>query len=309
MSAIKIGLVGLGKIAVDQHLPALAKNPQFQLLSVTRGTQAAPNEINVFNDLHELVDNSPDIQAITLCTPPQGRYRLARAALERGLHVMMEKPPGQTVREVEDLAALARLKSLTLFATWHSRAAPAVEPARAWLQHRAIREVHVTWKEDVRRWHPGQAWIWEAGGLGVFDPGINALSIVTEILPRSIFLSAAELTYPGNRNMPIAAELEMTDAEGIRIRAEFDWRQTGPQSWDIVVETATGQLRMSAGGAKLAIAGQDIALPPEAEYSNLYRHFAELVQRRAVDVDLAPFQLVADAFTLGRRQMVDDFLD
>ena len=35
------------------------------------------------------------------------------------------------------------------------------------------------------RWHPGQEWIWQAGGFGVFDPGINALSIVTRILPRA----------------------------------------------------------------------------------------------------------------------------
>ena len=46
-----------------------------------------------------------------------------------------------------------------------------------------MKRLLVTWKEDVRHWHPGQQWIWEAGGFGVFDPGINALSIVTKIMP------------------------------------------------------------------------------------------------------------------------------
>jgi D-galactose 1-dehydrogenase len=54
----------------------------------------------------------------------------------------------------------------------------------------------VEWKEDVRQWHPGQQWIWQPGGLGVFDPGINALSIVTWMLPRPIFLTASELVFP-----------------------------------------------------------------------------------------------------------------
>ncbi|RAG46972.1 gfo/Idh/MocA family oxidoreductase, partial [Burkholderia multivorans] len=90
--------------------------------------------------------------------------------------------------EVAALEALARSRGLTLFATWHSRCASAVEPARAWLATREIRAVQVRWKEDVRRWHPGQQWIWEPGGLGVFDPGINALSIVTRILPRELVL-------------------------------------------------------------------------------------------------------------------------
>jgi D-galactose 1-dehydrogenase len=47
--------------------------------------------------------------------------------------------------------------------------------------------VNVIWREDVRVWHPGQDWIWQPGGLGVFDPGINALSIITHILPARSF--------------------------------------------------------------------------------------------------------------------------
>ncbi|MFX5656779.1 hypothetical protein ABTE24_21610, partial [Acinetobacter baumannii] len=56
------------------------------------------------------------------------------------------------------------------------------------LQEHAPRKVKVIWREDVRHWHPDQEWIWQPGGLGVFDPGINALSIVTEILPQAMFL-------------------------------------------------------------------------------------------------------------------------
>ena len=64
----------------------------------------------------------------------------------------------------------------------------------------------VTWKEDVRHWHPGQEWIWEPGGFGVFDPGINALSIVTKILPEPIFADSATIEVPANTATPIAAQ-------------------------------------------------------------------------------------------------------
>jgi D-galactose 1-dehydrogenase len=93
--------------------------------------------------------------------------------------------------------------------------------------------VRIDWREDVRVWHPGQTWIWEAGGLGVFDPGINALSIATAILPRPFFLTGATLHVPENCQSPIQAELDFVDAAGAPIRAEFDFLQTGPQSWDI----------------------------------------------------------------------------
>ena len=47
-----------------------------------------------------------------------------------GKHVFLEKPPGATLSEVADLQALADAKGLSLFASWHSRYAPAVEEAQ-----------------------------------------------------------------------------------------------------------------------------------------------------------------------------------
>ena len=47
----------------------------------------------------------------------------------------------------------------------------------------------------------------------------------------------------------------------------------------------------------------------EAEYRGLYRRFVELTATGASDVDLTPLRLVADAFLLGRRQIVEPFED
>src|SRR5690606_21342416 len=58
----------------------------------------------------------PEVAAVALCTPPQQRHALARAALARGLHVLLEKPPGATVAEVADLIACAQRAGRTLFA-------------------------------------------------------------------------------------------------------------------------------------------------------------------------------------------------
>src|SRR4029453_2276001 len=135
-------------------------------------------------------DAVPSINAVSLCMPPQFRYEAAHKALAAGKHVFLEKPPGATLSEVADLETMAAAKGVSLFASWHSRYAPAVEPAKAFLASTRIKSVRVIWKEDVRYWHPNQAWIWQAGGLGVFDPGINALSIVTHILPRAAFITA-----------------------------------------------------------------------------------------------------------------------
>lgn len=308
MPSINLAIVGVGKIVRDQHLPAVAGNPDFRLVAAA-SRNGRIEGIDNFGSIEELLQGAPAVQAVSLCMPPQYRYQAAAAAIAAGKHVFLEKPPGATLSEVEDLAAQARAAGVTLFASWHSRYAPAVEAARAFLAGVRIRQVRVEWKEDVRQWHPNQAWIWEPGGLGVFDPGINALSIVTRILPRPVFATGATLEFPGNRAAPIAAHIAFRDAHGLDLQAVFDWRQTGRQSWDIIAETDEGIMLLVDGGARMLVNGDVVHEQPEAEYPALYRRFAELVHAGESDVDLAPLRHVADAFMLGRRVVVEDFHD
>jgi len=308
MEKMKIAIVGFGKIARDQHVPALAASHTFELAAIA-SPASRMDGLPWYADLDALLRDMPGVAAFALCTTPQVRYATARSALAAGRHVLLEKPPGITVSEVLSLVELARANSVALFASWHSRHARAVEPARAWLADKSIRAVTVTWKEDVRVWHPGQKWIWKAGGLGVFDPGINALSIVTRILPGVPALLDAELSYPENCETPIAAELSLATSSGAPVRASFDFRHTGTQTWDIEVATDRGTLRLSLGGSVLMVNDQSIKLPAGDEYPSLYDRFAHLVARRAIDVDVAPLQLVADAFLAGRRVVVEPFHD
>jgi D-galactose 1-dehydrogenase len=313
VSKIRLALVGLGKIARDQHLPAIAADDRFELVAVV-SRNADLDGVAHFTTLAELLASDVAVDAVSLCTPPQPRHALAHLALAASKHVMLEKPPGATLSEVEDLRQTAAERGLTLQTTWHSRYALGVAPAREWLADKTIKSVRIDWREDVRVWHPGQTWIWEAGGLGVFDPGINALSIATAILPRPFFLTSAALHVPENCQSPIQAELDFVDASGAPIRAEFDFLQTGPQSWDITVETSdedTGNnvLKLSHGGAKLWIGDVLLREGPDAEYAGLYDAFARLVADSASDVDVSPLRHVADAFLLGRRVVAPAFIE
>ena len=308
MSATKLAIVGVGKIVRDQHLPAIAANPDFDLIA-TASRHGTVDGVPSYGTIEALLEAVPDVQAVSLCMPPQYRYTAAYAALNAGKHVFLEKPPGATLSEVQDLVRLADSKGLSLFASWHSRYAPAVEAAKAFLAGSPIRSMTVTWKEDVRHWHPNQAWIWEPGGLGVFDPGINALSIVTHILPKPVFLSSAVLEFPENRDAPIAASLSFTNADKLKVEAVFDWRQTGKQSWDIEAVTDQGAMRLADGGAKLFVDDKLTFEKPEEEYPELYRRFAEIIKAGVSDADISPLTHVADAFMLGKRKFVEAFHD
>ncbi|QVM83473.1 Gfo/Idh/MocA family protein [Novosphingobium decolorationis] len=308
MDPIRIAIVGLGKIARDQHIPAIRGNGNFDIAATVSPHSPPMEGIPQFASIEELLEKGPAVDAVALCTPPQVRYDIAVTALKAGMHVFLEKPPGATLAEVEALKDRADKAGVTLFASWHSRFAAGVAPARAWLAERTVKSAKIVWREDVRVWHPGQDWIWQPGGLGVFDPGINALSIITHILPRPMFLKDATLSLPANRAAPIAADIDFQDTAGAPIHMDLDWRQTGPQSWDITVETDAGELKLSSGGAVLTLPS-GTERNEDLEYAGLYARFANLIRGGRSDVDVAPMRLVADAFLRGKRETVDEFHD
>ncbi|HXT07100.1 MAG TPA: Gfo/Idh/MocA family oxidoreductase [Roseiarcus sp.] len=311
MARIKVAVIGVGKIAQDQHLPVIAGNADYELVGVVsqRGVHAAGAP--TFATPAELYAVAT-VDAVAICTPPHVRHALARQALDAGKHVMLEKPPAATLAEMHDLTAAAKAAGRVMLATWHSRYNAAVDAAKARLKGQRLKRLAIEWKEDVRRWHPGQNWIWDAGNFGVFDPGINALSILTKIAPTPLFVKSAKLLYPENRDTPIAASLVFTcpaAAAGAPLSAEFDWRQEGEQSWNIDIETEDGvALRLTHGGSRLLVNGAAAVTAPMQEYEGIYAHFAELLRAGESEMDFSPFQLVGDAFLVGSRRVVPPFL-
>ena len=150
-TTIKLGIVGVGKIVRDQHLPAIEANPNIELIA-TASRSGSVEGIPAYLSIEEMVAATPELDAVAMCMPPQYRFAYARFALENGLHTLLEKPPGGTVSEVEYLHTLAQSNRKTLFATWHSRHASAVATAKQLLQERSVQSIALNWKESVRKW-------------------------------------------------------------------------------------------------------------------------------------------------------------
>jgi predicted dehydrogenase len=256
-------------------------------------------------DIEAMLGAADGPEAVAICTPPRNRFALARYALAHGRHVLLEKPPCVAVEQVEALTRQAADAGLTLFCAWHSRYAPAVAPARAWLADRHLRHLRIDWREDVREWHPNQVWIWAADGFGVFDPGINALSIATTMLPQPLALRSASLSVPTNCKAPAVAELRFTGSDAADIDAYFDFLQPGPPTWRMSGETTDGEsLLLTGGGSRLAIGGVERPVGPRDEYAALYAHFHRLIAAGASDADAEPLRLVTDALARGRRLVI-----
>lgn len=302
MKPIRIAIIGFGKIAADQHVPSISANPRLELAATSSRSGKGPEP--VFTDWRELVRSVDGLDAVAITTPPEPRFEIARACLESGLHVLLEKPPTATLGEIGDLACIAEARQRTLFATWHARHNPAVAEAAEALARRRVETMEIRWHEDVRKWHPGQKWIWEAGGFGVFDPGINAFSIATKIFPGSLFVQRAKLSIPEGAQTPIAAEIAFASpaADG-PLTCSLDWRRSDDEEWAIEIRSADGMhVALSEGGKRLAIDGARRQAEGPGEYPDIYRRFVDLIDLRRSDVDIRPLQLVADCLLVGIRE-------
>jgi predicted dehydrogenase len=306
---LRIGIIGFGKIAVDQHAPSIAANPRFTLAATVSRSSTGAAGIPNFASHTEMLASVKDLDAVAVCTPPSVRYAIARDCIQAGLQTLLEKPPGVSLSEVEELARLAAAQPVSLFTTWHAQHNPAVTKAADLLQGRTIAAMRIEWREDVRKWHPGQAWVWEPGGFGVFDPGINALSIASRIFPGALFVREAELLFPSNRQAPIAANLRLESPTGEgSLTAAFDWRHQGGEAWTIEIEVKDGDtLLLADGGARLSVNGAPVAAEGPGEYPSIYQEFAALIDAAKSHVDLSPLRLAADSFLVGRRTLVEPF--
>lgn len=131
-SKLRIGLVGLGDIAVRAHLPAIAGEPRAALVAVADTDSdrlaLAPQGIRTTTDA-DSVFADPEVDAVVIASPPSATAALVRAALEAGKHVLAEKPIALSLAqaaEVRDAPGAAERLQIGLTYRHH----PAVDRLR-----------------------------------------------------------------------------------------------------------------------------------------------------------------------------------
>jgi len=300
----KIAIVGFGKIACEQHRPAIADSPDFQLAAIISSSAHAV-DVPVFRTLEDAFASGLALDAVALCTPPQVRQEVCDLATARGLAVLLEKPPAATVAQAQALAAMGSSRGVTVFAGWHSRFAPFVEEARTWCAAHDGLHGRIEWHEDHLKWHPGQAWLWQLGGLGVLDPGINSLSILTVIRPGAWHLSGAAFEQPENADTPRAARFSL-GRNGDHVDVSFRFAENTSETWSIQLRAENGDvLHLADGGAALSLNGGAFRRKANAEYAGVYRRFAELMRSGQCDVDTAALCLTEEAFRTAEITLVE----
>ena len=110
MQPIRTGLIGYGTAGAVFHAPLIAAAPGLRLTAIAsrRADEIARDfpEAKAYENPQSLIDD-PDIELVVVATPNETHAALARAALEAGKHVVVDKPFTLDAGEAEALIALA----------------------------------------------------------------------------------------------------------------------------------------------------------------------------------------------------------
>ena len=117
---LKLGVIGAGSFTSRRHIPTIIESPDAQLVALCRRNEEALHKLadhfncpNTFTDYRQMLDEV-EIDAVLVTTPHALHYEHARAALEKGLHVMIEKPMTLKTDEARELAGMAKDRGLVI---------------------------------------------------------------------------------------------------------------------------------------------------------------------------------------------------
>lgn len=127
MKKVRIGIIGAGWWATSAHIPAVKSHPDAELVAVQSREQEKAEKIardfgaeHACSSVKELLALG-DLDAVIVSSTPNVHYPQAKAALERGLHVLVEKPMTFTADEARELVEIAARQQLQLLVScpWH----------------------------------------------------------------------------------------------------------------------------------------------------------------------------------------------
>jgi predicted dehydrogenase len=255
---LRVGVVGVGGIGIEQHLSGWAKVPFAEVTcladpsgqALQRASAAVPGAALV-EDWRDLVDRT-DVDVVDVCTPNAFHAPISLAALRAGEHVLCEKPLATAAADVEALADAAGSAGRVLMAAQQLRFDKAARQFKSLIDAGMLGDVYYARAQWLRRRlvpaRPTFAVRRLSGGGPAFDIGVHVLDLACWFMgwPEPVTVSAGLGTFLAGRPEP-----------------RGDWGDWDRGRFD-VEDFAAGFVRF-ANGAVLTLETSWLAFQPERE--------------------------------------------
>jgi len=216
MKTIKTAVAGLGFIG-PAHVEALRRIPGIEVVAISdisaevarqkAGDLGIDHYYEDFNDLigHEGLD------CVHICTPNNLHYPMSKAALEKGIHVVCEKPLAMTIQEAEELVQLAGSTGLVNAVHFNIRYYPLIRHMKAARENGELGEIYSiigSYLQDWLFYDTDYNWRLEADKSGeskaIADIGSHLMDLLEYISGLKIVEVMADFaTIHKNRKKPL----------------------------------------------------------------------------------------------------------
>lgn len=250
---VRVALVGCGTVARSGHLPSLRLGGDADVVAfASRSPRSAELARNAWGSGDATTDwraavRRPDVDAVHVCVPNALHHEVALAALRAGKHVLVEKPIATTLRDADELVALADRQGLLLGVCFEGRMAPGLQELRRRLPSigEVTRAEIALGHAGPECWSPDSTWFRDAtlsGGGVLIDLGVHVLDALRWTLADVEQVVSAELTGPVEEE----AALELRLVGGATASARVSWRSP-EQGFSFRFAGAGGSLEVDGG--------------------------------------------------------------
>lgn len=193
--SLRVGIVGCGQIAQEQHIPSLRKIKDVRIVAICDRNEDLARRVserfhisNYYSDFSEMLDKEK-MDMVDICTAPQTHLALSVSAMEAGCHVLVEKPMALSLKEADAMAEAAKANRVELCVVHNELFEPVVMKARSMVSEGAIGDlvaVHIT---DLTP--KSYDWVMDKNHWAHRLPG----GIFGEMLPHPLYLAVAFLGH------------------------------------------------------------------------------------------------------------------
>ena len=287
MKKFRVGVIGIGFIGAV-HIEQLRRLGNVEVVALTNKDNAEQKAKELFvnkgySDYKEMIDNE-NLDAIHICTPNNTHFEMAMYAMERGVHVVCEKPMTTTVEEANKLVAKAKEKNVVHAMNFNCRFYPMAYQIKQMIQNNdigSIYTIHGGYLQDWLFYETDYNWRLEpelSGESRAFaDIGshwIDLVEFVTGLKVEEVFADA--VTFHKTRKKPLKS---IETYSGMALRPE-DYEEVEIKTEDYVTvlfkmtdgSRASCNISQVFAGRKnqmlLNIAGSKSAISWDSETSN-----------------------------------------
>lgn len=210
---IRTAVVGYGLSGSVFHAPLIAADPRYSLDIIATsdaGRQAAATQrypgVKTVRDADDVLEQAGDLDLVVLGTPPATHFPLAKAALEAGLDVVVDKPFAVTSAQGQELIALAEELRRVLTVFHNRRWDGDFLTVRKLLAGGVLGEV-ARFESSFERWQPAVSKAWKAsataadGGGVLFDLGTHLIDQALQLFgPASVVHTELQIRRPGGKS-------------------------------------------------------------------------------------------------------------